>query len=119
MTLQGLSIGAVWLVCEVSRQLGIVDALGKSRDGKLALWQVIARVIDQGSRLSSVRLAGSHAACDVLNLNKFNEDDLYDNLDWLCRNQEKIEGRLFQERHENKKHGIIKYHNHESLSGSC
>ena len=55
----------------------------------------------------------------MLNLNKFNEDDLYDNLDWLCRNQEKIEGRLFQERHENKKHGIIKYHNHESLSGSC
>jgi len=89
--------------------LGIVDALGKSRDGKLALWQVIARVIDQGSRLSSVRLAGSHAACDVLNLNKFNEDDLYDNLDWLCKNQEKIEGRLFQERHKNKKPGLYLY----------
>lgn len=89
--------------------MGIVDALGKSRDGKLALWQVIARVIDQGSRLSSVRLAGSHAACDVLNLNKFNEDDLYDNLDWLCKNQEKIEGRLFQERHENKKPGLYLY----------
>ncbi|HEY4482207.1 MAG TPA: IS1634 family transposase [Candidatus Brocadiaceae bacterium] len=109
VTRQGLSIGAVWLVCEVSRQLGIVDALGKSRDGKLALWQVIARVIDQGSRLSSVRLAGSHAACDVLNLNKFNEDDLYDNLDWLCKNQEKIEGRLFQERHKNKKPGLYLY----------
>src|SRR3989339_2282101 len=109
VTRQVLSIGAVWLVCEVSRQLGIVDALGKSRDGKLALWQVIARVIDQGSRLSSVRLAGSHAACDVLNLNKFNEDDLYDNLDWLCKNQEKIEGRLFQERHKNKKPGLYLY----------
>ncbi|MFO0794632.1 MAG: hypothetical protein U0586_11295 [Candidatus Brocadiaceae bacterium] len=84
---QGLSVGAVWVVYEVSRQLGIVDVLGKSREGKLALWQVIARVIDQGPRLSAVRLAGSHAACDVLHLDKFNEDDLYENLDWLCENQ--------------------------------
>ena len=34
--------------------------------GKLALWQIIARVIDQGSRLSAVRLAQTHAACEVL-----------------------------------------------------
>ena len=73
---QGLSVGAVWAVFSVAKRLGIVAALGSSRAGKLALWQVIARVIDQGSRLSAVRLAGSHAACDVLNLRKFNEDDL-------------------------------------------
>ena len=108
VTRQGLSVGAVWVVYEVSRQLGIVDALGKSREGKLSLWQVIARVIDQGSRLSAVLLAGSHAACDVLHLDKFNEDDLYENLDWLCENQGKIEGRLFQERH-GKKPGLYLY----------
>lgn len=55
-------------------------------------------MIDQGKRLSAVRLAGSHAACDVVNLTKFNEDDLYDNLDWLRENQEKIEDRLFAKR---------------------
>ncbi len=76
---------------------------------RLALWQVIARVIDQGSSLSAVRLAGSHAACDVLHLDKFNEDDLYENLDWLCENQGKIEGRLFQERHGKKKPGLYLY----------
>jgi len=65
---QGLSVGAVWLVYDMARQLGITDALGSSRQGKLALWQVIARVINQGSRLSSVRLAGSHAGCDIVGL---------------------------------------------------
>ena len=59
---QGLSVGAVWLIYDLARQVGIADALGPSTAGKLALWQVIARVIDQGSRLSAVRLAGSHAA---------------------------------------------------------
>ena len=93
---QGLSVGGVWLVYELARQLGIEAALGTSRQGKLGLWQVIARVIDQGSRLSAVRLAVSHAACDVLGLESFNEDDLYSNLDWLDEQQERIEDRLFQ-----------------------
>lgn len=92
---QGLSVGSVWLLYDMARQLGITDALGATRQGKLALWQVLARVIDQGSRLSAVRLAGCHAACDVLGLGNFDEDDLYDNLDWLCENQALIEDRLF------------------------
>ena len=93
---QGLSVGAVWVLYETARRIGIVDALGETRQGKLALWQVMARVIDQGSRLSAVRLAGSHAVCDVLNLEKFTEDDLYENLDWLCIHQGRIEEALFR-----------------------
>jgi len=93
---QGLSVGAVWLVYDIARQLGITAALGDTRQGKLALWQVLARVIDQGSRLSAVRLAGAHAACDVLGLDKFNEDHLYDNLDWLCERQTAIEKKLYK-----------------------
>jgi hypothetical protein len=95
---QGLSFGAVWVVYEVALRLGIVQALGSSRDSKLALWQVIARVIDQGSRLSAVRLAASQAACDVLGLGKFDEDDLYENLDWLAANQGRIEDMLYARR---------------------
>jgi len=106
---QGLSIGAVWLVYDMARQLGIVDAFGTTRQGKLGLWQVIARVIDQGSRLSAVRLAGSHAACDVLSLGKFNEDDLYNNLDWLCEKQVTIEDRLFRKTHRLQKPGLYLY----------
>ena len=92
---QGLSCGAVWVLREIANRLGITQALGSSRSGKLALWQVLARVIDQGSRLSAVRLATSHAACDILELGKFNEDDLYENLDWLAENQSRIEDTLY------------------------
>ena len=106
---QGLSIGAVWTVHGIAKQLGIVDAFGTTREGKLALWQVIARVIDQGSRLSAVRLAGTHAACDVLGLEKFNEDDLYDNLDWLCEHQGSIEDRLFRHLHRTENPGLFLY----------
>ena len=106
---QGLSVGAVWSVYDIARQIGVVEAFGTTRDGKLALWQVIARVIDQGSRLSAVRLAGAHAACDVLGLGKFNEDDLYDNLDWLCENQALIEDRLFRNLYRTKKPGLFLY----------
>jgi hypothetical protein len=95
---QGLSFGAVWTVDHVARRLGIEKALGTTRAGKLALWQVIARVIDQGSRLSAVRLAMAHAACDVLGFDTFDEDALYENLDWLAGAQAAIEDRLYAQR---------------------
>ena len=66
---QGLCIGAVFALSTVAKRLGIDRALGNSQDAKQALWQVLARVIDQGSRLSAVRLAGTHAAGDVWGAN--------------------------------------------------
>lgn len=96
---QGLSVGAVFTLWQLARRGGLVQALGNSQNGKRALWQVLARIIDQGSRLSAVRLAASHAACDVLGLDAFDEDDLYDNLDWLAENQDRIEDKLFRSRY--------------------
>ncbi len=93
---QGLSIGAVWFIHEIAKQVGIVDSLGLSKEGKLATWQVIARIIDQGSRLSAVRLARSHAVSETLGIESLNEDNLYRNLEWLCENQSKIEDQLFR-----------------------
>ena len=96
---QGLSVGAVWTVFEMARRLGIDQALGHEFAGQLALWQVLARVIEQGSRLSAVRLAQRHAACDVLGIRRgFDENDLYANLTWLSQHQEAIEKRLFAKR---------------------
>ncbi len=95
----GPSVGAIWTVFAVARRMGIEKALGTDRAGKLAMWQVIARVIDQGSRLSAVRLAQTHAACDVLGLRRgFNENDLYENLGWIEQHQAQIEKRLFRAR---------------------
>ena len=93
---EGLSVGAVWAVYQVGKRLGIEKALGTSFEGKLALWQVMARVIDQGSRLSAVRLAQTHGVCDVLEMRRgFDENDLYENLRWLAEHQGEIERRLF------------------------
>jgi hypothetical protein len=103
------SFGAVWTVYHVARRLGIEQALGPTRAGKLALWQVIARVIDQGSRLSAVRLAMSHAACDVLGLDACDEEALYENLDWLAHRQAAVEDKLFAPRPKTKSGSLFLY----------
>jgi hypothetical protein len=96
---QGPSVGAVWVIVETARRLGFDQALGPGFAGQLALWQVVARVLEQGSRLSAVRLAQVHAACDVLGIRRgFDENDLYANLTWLSQHQEAIEKRLFAKR---------------------
>ena len=93
---QGPAVGAVFTLLEVARRLGIEKALGTHQNGKLALWQVIARAHSQGSRLSAVRLAKTTAAADIIGFALgFCEDNLYENLTWLCENQEAIEKRLF------------------------
>jgi hypothetical protein len=94
-------------VHEVARALAIDTALGNSREGQLALWQVIARVIDQASRLSSVRLARSHACAGILDLRGFAEDDLYANLDWLADQQAEVEKKLFE--HQQAPQGLFLY----------
>lgn len=98
---QGLSFGAVWALHQLAERMGLTEVLGSERQGKLALWQVLARAIQPGSRLSAVRLAGSHAACDLLELGPFNEDQLYPNLAWLAENQARIEQELFVQLHPN------------------
>ena len=107
---QGLSLGAVWTVFEIARRLGIDHALGDDFPSQLALWQVLARVLDQGSRLSAVRLAQTHAACDVLGIRRgFDENDLYANLTWLSDHQEVIEKRLFAQRRGQQKPELFLY----------
>jgi transposase len=107
---EGLSVGAVWAVYQIAKRKGIEKTFGEDFMGKLAMWQVIARVIEQGSRLSAVRLAQSHAACDVLDIRRgFDENDLYENLRWLADNQEKIEKALFSVRRGKGKPEIFLY----------
>lgn len=100
-TKQGKSIGSVWLLEQLAVKLGIVDALGDSPESRLALWQILARTIDQGSRLSAVRMARTYEI-DFLCLGPFSEDDLYKNLDWIAKNQDRIEDALYKKRHGDK-----------------
>ena len=95
-TVLGKRIGAVWALNVVAERLGISKAIGSDLDGRTALLQVIARVIDQGSRLSAVRFAKRHAVCEILGIEKLDEGDLYSNLTWLAEHQEHIEKKLFK-----------------------
>ena len=52
VTKQGMRVGAVLCLKGMAERVGLTTALGNGRQGRLALWQVMARLIDQGSRLS-------------------------------------------------------------------
>jgi transposase len=110
--IHGKSVGDLLALKHVATELGIIDALGADFQGKLALWQVMARTIAQGSRLSSVRLAANnHDPATVLELRRgFDENDLYSNLSWLAEHQSSIEDKLFHKRYSSdKKPSIFLY----------
>src|SRR5260370_25818362 len=53
---QGPSVGAVWTVYQVAKRWDLHHILGENVSGQLALWQVLARVLEKCSRLSARRL---------------------------------------------------------------
>ncbi|SHI16438.1 IS1634 family transposase [Desulfofustis glycolicus] len=106
---QGRSVGALWVLLHVCRDLGLDKIIGSSRHGLLCLWMIMARLIEQGSRLSAVRLADEHAVCELLGVEPFTEDDLYRALDWLCEQQDSIEQKLFKKTYGEKAPNLFLY----------
>ena len=92
----GKIVGAVSAIYQIAQRLSIASVLGKTKEGLLILWLVIARIIDQGSRLSAVRLARIHAGGEIIGIESINEDKLYDAMDWLYVNRKSIEKKLFE-----------------------
>lgn len=90
----GPAYGTLAGLLALARELGIEKALGPSRPARLAMFLVLARVLHQGSRLSSVRWAETQAVAPALGLERFDEDDLYEALDWLAKQQPVIERSL-------------------------
>ncbi len=74
--MKAFRVGVVFVLNTLAERLGISKALGSTRQGVLALWQIMARLIGQGSRLGAVRMAASYGACDVLELESFTEEIL-------------------------------------------
>lgn len=107
--IQGPSVGALAVLRGIAEDLGILEVLGHDRQGSLALWQVLARALEQGSRLSAVRLARDLGAACVLGLPSFDEDDLYENLAWLSDRQEALEQALFARRPAQEKPSLYLY----------
>jgi hypothetical protein len=59
---------AAWERRRLAEELGITAALGKGFLGELALFLVLVRLAQQGSRLSAVRWAEDHAVAEILGL---------------------------------------------------
>ena len=97
---QGKSCGALFVIKEIARQTGVFQALGYGKESHLAMMQIMGRIINQGSRLKLAReWSIDQALEEVVGVSKVSEDDLYENLDWLCHKQESIENKLFTIRH--------------------
>lgn len=94
---QGKACGGLIVLREICQRLGIDKALGKEKCGRLALLMIMGRILTQGSRLHlATSWAEDEAIEEILNIKKFNEDDLYESLDWLSDNQAEIEDKLFK-----------------------
>ena len=96
-SVQGKSYGALILLKKLSKELGITKVLGSDSMGKLALWQILGRILFQGSRLSLLRGLDIHLAKELLSLGEVTPKKLYTNLSWLEKNQDKIEKELWQQ----------------------
>lgn len=93
----GTKVGAITALYQVAKELGLEKILGKSRNAKLILWLIIAQILGAESRLAAVRLAREHATAEILNIDSFNEDDLYNALDWLYDNKTEIERKIYNQ----------------------
>ncbi len=93
---QGKAYGAIKVIYEVAKRLGIIQAIGKSKQAILCLLMIMGRILTNGSRLALCSWALDEAIEEVLRITNFDEDDLYQALDWICEKQGKIEKKLFQ-----------------------
>ncbi len=92
----GPSFAVLFVLKQLAGRVGLRRVLGTERGATLVLLLILARVAAQGSRLSAVRWAAHHAVAETLGLGHFDEDDLYEALDRLAAEQERIEDALYR-----------------------
>jgi len=91
----GPCYGVLAALHALAGELGIVQAVGEAkRVARLALYLIYARIFHRGSRLSAARCSEEHAVREVLNVGRFDEDDLYEALEYLEEHQQQIEDQL-------------------------
>lgn len=106
----GKKFGAVYLLNEIIKKLGIDKALGGKKESRLALFQILSCAIGHGSCLSATRMAKHRAVSEVLNIEETaSEDELYKNLSWLAHKQKSIEKKLFKSRYKDKEPEMFLY----------
>lgn len=88
--------GHVQAVLEAMRQLGMAELIhtrnSKSRDCVLAM--IAARVLQPDTKLATTRWWHNTTLPSLLNVEDCDEDDLYQAMDWLLKQQNRIEKKL-------------------------
>ncbi len=103
-TEQGPGFGGIYALFETAKRVGVVEALGTDRKGKLALLMVIAHVAGGMSRRAAVQWARTQAVHEVFGLGApedgvdFDENTLCEVLDELSDRRIEIESKLFKSR---------------------
>jgi transposase len=97
-SISGKSVGGLWVFKKIAEKMGIDKILGRGAKGKLALLLIIGRILTQGSRLHLCEWGEEKEIEAVLGIDKYNEDHLYETLDWLAEKQAKMEKKLFERR---------------------
>jgi len=100
----GKAFGAIEVVKQAAHRLGIQQALGNSKQAKLAMVQIAGRIIAQQSRnYIANQWVQNQDVENVFKVSDFNEDSLYSNLEWLSQNQQRIEKNIFKYRYKTEK----------------
>ncbi len=99
---QGKTVGFSLVLYFIMKSLGILKAIGKSYEAKIAIVLIAARVFLQSSRLQA--LYWSKNSDHILDIAGFDHKEkkrlstktIYLGLDYIQQNQSKIEDKLFQ-----------------------
>ena len=98
--IRSLPHGHVAAVLGTLKKIGLSQLIAKEKSRKrdLVIAMIVARIINPGSKLATVRgLNGetcSSSLGKILNLEKADSDECYEALDWLVSKQEQIEKQL-------------------------
>lgn len=98
---QGKSYGGLKVAYEAAKELGLIKAFGRNSKGKIALLIICGIILSdkKSKNYISNYWSKNQAIEEVLNIKRyFKEDDLYEALDWLSKEQLKIEKNLLAQK---------------------
>ena len=93
---QSLPHGQVEAIVGTIKKLGLDDLIASKpcRERDLVVAMIAGRLIHPSSKLAATRLWHTTTLADELSVSDADEDELYDALDWLLAQQERIEKKL-------------------------
>ena len=94
---QGKSFGALFVVNEVAKRLGLHEAFKRTDYAQVSLLQIFARALNQGSQKSIVPWTDTQAIQEVLGIECPSLKRLYENLSILSERQKHIENKLYRQ----------------------